>query len=198
MVQSMMIILFSAILVNNFVLSKFLGICAFLGVSKSIKPAMSMSAAVIVVMLASTVITWPIQYYILVPLDVGFLQTLVFILVIASLVQMIEMVMRKLAPPLHKALGIYLPLITTNCAVLGVTLLNITAEYTFAESVVHALGAGLGFGLALFLFSGVRSRLEKADVPDTLKGLPITLIAASLVAVSFGGFAGLIENLFNK
>ena len=198
MVQSMMIILFSAILVNNFVLSKFLGICAFLGVSKSIKPAMSMSAAVIVVMLASTAITWPIQYYILVPLDIGFLQTLVFILVIASLVQMIEMVMRKLAPPLHKAFGIYLPLITTNCAVLGLTLLNITAEYTFLESIVHALGAGVGFALALFLFSGVRTRLEKADVPDALKGLPITLIAASLVAVSFGGFAGLIENLFQR
>ncbi len=191
-----MIILFSAILVENFVLNKFLGICAFLGVSKSIKPAMSMSAAVIIVMLVSTAITWPIQYYILVPLKIEFLQTMVFILIIAALVQMIEMVIRKISPALYKALGIYLPLITTNCAVLGATILNITADYSFAESMVNSLGAGIGFGLALFLFSGVRSRLEKTDVPDTLKGLPITLIAASLVAVSFGGFAGIIENLF--
>ncbi len=192
----LIIILFSAILVDNFVLSKFLGICAFLGVSKNIKTAMGMSGAVIFVMLAATAITWPIQYLILEPLNLKYLQTLVFILVIAALVQMIEMAMKKTMPPLYRALGIYLPLITTNCAVLGVTILNINQAYDFPQSMVNALGGGLGFLLALFLFSGVRSRVDKADVPEALKGLPITLISASLVAVSFFGFKGLIENIF--
>jgi len=195
--QTMMIILFSAILVDNFVLSKFLGICSFLGVSKNLKTAMGMSSAVILVMIASTAITWPIQILILNPLNLGYLQTLVFILVIAALVQMIEMVMKKAMQPLYRALGIYLPLITTNCAVLGVAILNITKSYTFSESLINALGGGLGFTLSLFLFSGVRSKVDKADVPESLKGLPITLIAASLVAVSFLGFKGLVENIFS-
>jgi electron transport complex protein RnfA len=194
--KELFIILFSAILVDNFVLSKFLGICSFLGVSKNLKTAMGMSSAVILVMLASTALTWPIQILILNPLNLGFLQTLVFILVIASLVQMIEMVMKKTMPPLYNALGIYLPLITTNCAVLGVAILNITKSYTFPSAMINALGGGLGFMLALFLFSGVRSKIDKVDVPAALKGLPITLIAASLVAVSFFGFKGLVENLF--
>jgi len=192
-----MIILFSAILVDNFVLSKFLGICSFLGVSKSLKTAMGMSGAVILVMLASTALTWPVQYFILNPLHLAYLQTLVFILVIAALVQMIEMVMKKTMPPLYNALGIFLPLITTNCAVLGVTILNITKSYSFSSSMINALGGGLGYTLSLFLFSGVRSKIDKMDVPEKLKGLPITLIAASLVSVSFFGFKGLVENLFS-
>lgn len=194
--QLMMIILFSAILVDNFVLSKFLGICSFLGVSKNLNTAMGMSGAVILVMLLSTALTWPIQYYLLVPLHIPYLQTLVFILVIAALVQMAEMIIKKKMPPLYKALGIYLPLITTNCAVLGVAILNITKSYNFLESMVNSLGGGLGFTLALFMFSGVRMRIEKSEIPEALKGLPITLIAASLVSVSFMGFKGLIENLF--
>lgn len=192
----MLIILFSAILVDNFVLSKFLGICSFLGVSKNLNTAMGMSGAVILVMLISTALTWPIHYYLLVPLQISYLQTLVFILVIAALVQMVEMIIKKQMPPLYKALGIYLPLITTNCAVLGVAILNITKSYSFWESMVNSLGGGLGFTLALFMFSGVRMRIEKSDIPEALKGLPITLIAASLVSVSFMGFKGLIENLF--
>ncbi|HPE38508.1 MAG TPA: RnfABCDGE type electron transport complex subunit A [Bacillota bacterium] len=195
--ETFLIILFSVILVDNFVLSKFLGICAFLGVSKSLKTAMGMSGAVIMVMLVATGITWPIYYFLLLPFHLEYLQTLVFILVIAALVQMVEMILHKLFPPLYKALGIYLPLITTNCAVLGVTILNITSSYSFLESMVNSLGGGLGFALALFLFSGVRSRIDKADVPEALKGLPITLISASLVAVSFLGFKGLVENLFS-
>lgn len=194
--QTMMVILFSAILVDNLVLSRFLGICPFLGVSRRLSTAMGMSAAVLFVMLIATALTWPIQHFLLRPLDIIFLQTLVFILVIASLVQIVERIIRKSMPPLHKALGIYLPLITTNCAVLGVTILNISQTYSFAESMVNALGAGLGFTLALFMFSGVRTRIEDADIPDALKGLPITLISASLVSVSFLGFNGLIENLF--
>ena len=193
----MMIILFSAILVDNFVLSKFLGICSFLGVSKNLKTAMGMSSAVILVMIASTAITWPIQILILNPLHLAYLQTLVFILVIAALVQMIEMVMKKAMQPLYRALGIYLPLITTNCAVLGAAILDITKSYTFSESLINALGGGLGFTLSLFLFSGVRSKVDKADIPESLKCLPITLIAASLVAVSFLGFKGLVENIFS-
>jgi electron transport complex protein RnfA len=147
-------------------------------------------------MLASTAITWPIQIWLLDPLGLGYLQTLVFILVIAALVQMIEMVMKKTMPPLYNALGIFLPLITTNCAVLGVAILNITKSYSFMDSMVTALGGGLGYTLSLFLFSGVRRKVDKADVPEALKGLPITLISASLVAVSFFGFKGLVENLF--
>ncbi len=194
--EQMLIILFSAILVDNFVLSKFLGICPFLGVSKNLKTAMGMSAAVIAIMLLASAITWPIQILLLNRLNVGFLQTLIFILVIAALVQMVETIMKKAMPPLYRALGIYLPLITTNCAVLGVTILNINKAYSFPDAMINSLGAGLGFGLALFLFSGVRMRIEKSDIPKALRGLPITLIAASLVSVSFFAFKGLIDNIF--
>lgn len=194
--EKMLIILFSAILVDNFVLSKFLGICPFLGVSKNLKTAMGMSVAVIAIMFLATAITWPIQIFLLDPMNIGFLQTLVFILVIAALVQMVETMMKKSMPPLYRALGIYLPLITTNCAVLGVTILNIDKAYNFSEAMINTLGGGLGFALALFLFSGVRMRIEKADIPKTLRGLPITLVAASLVSVSFFAFKGLIENIF--
>lgn len=192
----LLIILFSAILVDNFVLSKFLGICPFLGVSNSLKTAMGMSMAVIIVMELATLLTWPIFTFALKPYGLGYMQTLLFILVIAALVQIIETVMKKSMPPLYRALGIYLPLITTNCAVLGVTVLNIDKSYNFGQSMINSLGGGLGFMLALFLFSGVRSKVDHADVPKALKGLPITLVSASLVSISFFGFKGLIEKLF--
>lgn len=192
----LLIILFSAILVDNFVLSKFLGICPFLGVSNSLKTAMGMSMAVIIVMELATALTWPIYTFALKPFGLGYMQTLLFILVIAALVQIIETIMKKSMPPLYRSLGIYLPLITTNCAVLGVTVLNIDKSYGFGQSMVNSLGGGLGFMLALFLFSGVRSKVDHADVPKALKGLPITLVSASLVSISFFGFKGLIEKLF--
>ncbi|MBP8989427.1 MAG: RnfABCDGE type electron transport complex subunit A [Clostridia bacterium] len=194
--KDLLIILFSAILVDNFVLSKFLGICPFLGVSKNLKTAMGMSVAVIFVMILATAITWPIFYFLLWPNDLGYLQTVIFILVIAALVQLIEIFLKKSLPPLYQALGIYLPLITTNCAILGVCILNIDEGYGFVEALVNSAGAGLGFMLALFLFSGVRSKVDHADVPEFFKGLPITLISAALVSITFFGFKGLIEKLF--
>ena len=178
------LVVIGGLLVNNFVLSQFLGICPFLGVSKKLGSAAGMSLAVLFVMLLATAATHPVYYYLLLPYDLAYLQTIVFILIIAALVQLVEMVLRKFVPPLYKALGIYLPLITTNCAVLGVTILNIDSSYSFGMSMINSLGAGLGFLLAMVLFAGVRERLEQADIPPTLKGLPITLIAASLVSVS--------------
>ena len=194
--KELMIILFSAILVDNFVLSRFLGICPFLGVSNSQKTAMGMSVAVLFVMLAATAFTWPVFHLVLRPLGLDYLQTLVFILVIAALVQCIEAILKKTLPPLYNALGIYLPLITTNCAVLGLTILNIDSDYGFMQSIVHSLGAGLGFMLALFIFSGVRNKVDHSDIPESLKGLPITLVSAALVSIAFFGFKGLIEKLF--
>lgn len=197
-------ILITGILTENYVLSKFLGICPFLGVSKKTNTAMGMSAAVIFVMVLATVVTWPINRYVLEKNNLEYLQTIVFILVIAALVQLVEIVLKKYMPPLYQSLGIYLPLITTNCAVLGVVLLNIgpvvmlgeELHYTYFQAVVNSLGAGLGFLLAMFLFSGVRERLESADIPKALKGLPITLVAASLVSLSFLGFTGIVDGLF--
>lgn len=183
-------ILLAAILTNNMVLSKFLGICPFLGVSKKTDTALSMSIAVTLVMVVSTAVTWPIYHFILSP-DYTYLETIVFILVIAAIVQFIEIVLKRYIKPIYNALGIYLPLITTNCAVLGITMLNITNELGFVQSLVNALSAGLGFMLAMLLFSGVRERLETADIPEFLKGLPITLVAAALVSLSFLGFAGI-------
>lgn len=194
--KEVLIILFSAILVDNFVLSRFLGICPFLGVSKSLKTAMGMSASVIFVMVLASAITWPIYHLLLWPNDLGYLQTMIFILVIAALVQLIEIFLKKSIPVLYQALGVFLPLITTNCAILGVTILNIDEHYGFLNSIINSLGAGLGFMLALFLFAGVRRRVDQANVPKFLKGLPITLISASLVSISFFGFKGLIENIF--
>ena len=191
MEHNLFLIVLGGLLVNNFVLSQFLGICPFLGVSKKIGPAFGMSLAVIFVMLMATAATWPIQYFLLDPNDLGYLQTIVFILIIATLVQLVEIVLKKFVPPLYKALGIYLPLITTNCAVLGVTILNINSSYNFGESMLNSLGAGLGFLLAMVMFAGVRERLEAADIPEGLKGVPSTLIAASLVSLSFLGFQGL-------
>jgi Na+-translocating ferredoxin:NAD+ oxidoreductase subunit A len=189
-------ILMSAVLVNNYVLRQFLGICPFLGVSKELKNAIGMSVAVIFVMLLATAVTWPIQKYLLDKNDLGFLQTIVFILVIASLVQLVEITLKKFVPSLHKALGVYLPLITTNCAVLGVTILNINKGYTYPESLVNALGTGLGFFLGMVIFSGIREYTETADPPESFKGLPLTLISAAILSFSFFGFNGVIENLF--
>ena len=194
--KGLVIILMSAVFVNNYVLQRFLGICPFLGVSKKLDQATGMSIAVIFVMLLATAVTWPIQYYLLNPNGLGYMQTIVFILVIAALVQLVEIILKKYIPSLHAALGVYLPLITTNCAVLGVTLLNIDSNYNFLASMVNSLGSGLGFFLAMVLFSGVRSRMEGGDTPEAFKGLPITLVAASIVSVSFFGFAGVIERLF--
>ena len=184
------------ILVENYVLVKFLGICPFLGVSKKLDQATGMGIAVIFVMMVATAVTWPIQYYILDANGLGYMQTIVFILVIASLVQFIEIVLKKFIPALHKSLGVYLPLITTNCAVLGVTINNITDGYNFVESIVSALGCGLGFLLAMVLFSGLRSRIEESQIPESFRGLPVTLIAASFLSLAFFGFAGIVDNLF--
>ena len=194
--EKIMIILIGNILVDNFVLSKFLGICPFLGVSKKLDSAFGMSAAVIFVMTLASAVTWPIYHLLLDPLKLNYMDTVVFILVIAAMVQLVETVMKKILPALHKSLGIYLPLITTNCAVLGVATLNIKDTYGFLESVVSGFSAGLGFMLAMVLFAGVRRRVDAADVPECFKGLPITLLAASMVSMSFMGFAGLAENLF--
>ena len=190
-------ILLTGILTENFVLSKFLGICPFLGVSKKLNTAVGMSAAVIFVMVLSTAVTYPINQFLLVKNGLEYLHTLVFILVIAALVQLVEITLKKFVPALYNSLGIYLPLITTNCAVLGVVLLNIDKSYGFWQSIVNSLGAGLGFMLAMVLFAGVRERLESCEVPKFLQGLPITLIAASLVSVSFLGFTGIVEGMFH-
>lgn len=192
----MIVILLSAVFVNNYVLSRFLGICPFLGVSKKLDSATGMSLAVIFVMLMATAATYPIQMLILVPNHLQYLQTIVFILVIAALVQLVEIVLKRYLPSLHRSLGVYLPLITTNCAVLGVTILNIDSEYTFLEAMVNSLGSGLGFFLAMVMFSGVRSKIEGADIPESFKGLPVTLIAASITSLSFLGFGGVVENMF--
>ena len=190
------IVIMAAILTNNFVLVQFLGICPFLGVSKKLDSAFGMSCAVIFVMLIATAATWPIQTYILDPKGLGYLQTIVFILVIAALVQLVEITMKKYMPPLHKALGVFLPLITTNCAVLGVCVNNITDGYGFLKSMLSSLGAGLGFMLAMVLFAGVRGRIENNDFLPSFKGIPSTLIAASIVAPSFMGFGGVIDGIF--
>lgn len=187
---SIVAILLAGILTNNMVLSRFMGICPFLGVSKKVNTAFSMSIAVTLVMVIATAATWPIYTYLLSP-NFTYLQTVVFILVIAAIVQLIEIVLKKYIKPIYNALGIYLPLITTNCAVLGITTINIDDGLNFGLSIVNALAAGIGFMLAMILFAGVRSKLDTADVPEFLKGLPITLIAAALVALSFLGFAGI-------
>lgn len=187
-------LLVMGLLTNNFVLSKFYGICPFLGVSKKLNTAVGMSAAVIFVMLMATAATYPINQ-LLIKNDLEYLQTVIFILVIAALVQMVEIVLKKFMKPLYNALGIYLPLITTNCAVLGVVLLNVDEGYTFVQAMVNSLGAGLGFMLAMVLFAGVRKKMENCDIPDFLKGLPITLVAASLVSLSFLGFGGIVEGM---
>lgn len=191
--KSLIIILLAAMLTDNFVLSKFMGICPFLGVSKKLDSAAGMGISVTLVMIFATLVTYPIHHGILVPNGLEYFDTVLFILVIALFVQLVETMMKKCIPSLYKALGVYLPLITTNCAVLGVTVLNIDSGYSFVQSIVNALGAGLGFMLSLVIFSGVRKKLEYADIPETFKGVPATLIAASIVSISFMGFSGLFS-----
>ncbi|HCU08581.1 MAG TPA: electron transport complex protein RnfA [Clostridiales bacterium] len=190
------IIIMGAVLANNFVLVRFLGICPFLGVSKKLDSAMGMSMAVVFVMVMATAATWPIQNLLLEPNGIGYMQTIVFILVIAALVQLVEIALKKYVPALHKGLGVYLPLITTNCAVLGVTVLNIDEGYGFAQSLLNSFGAGIGFMLAMFLFAGVRGRIEANDYPESFKGIASTLIAASILSLSFMGFSGMIDGIF--
>ena len=198
-------IFFTMILVDNYVLAKFLGICPFLGVSKKLDSAVGMSLAVTFVMVLATAATWPIQTFLLTPAnpdgtlkwDMGYLQTIVFILIIAILVQLLENFLKKFIPALYKSLGVYLPLITTNCTILGVTILNLDNGYDFIESIVCAAGAGIGFLVAMVLFSGVRRRVEQAVTPKCFEGLPITLVAAAVTSLSFMGFGGIIDAIFN-
>ena len=194
--KGLMIILLSSVFINNYVLTQFLGICPFLGVSKKIDQATGMGLSVTVVMLIASAVTWPIQHFILDKFGLGYMQTIVFILVIASLVQMLELVLKRLIPSLYKGLGVYLPLITTNCAVLGVTINNIKDSFTFVESMVNTLGCGIGFLLAMVLFSGVRSRIDESQIPKPFRGVAITLIAASFLSLVFMGFAGIVDNIF--
>ena len=196
MILKLASIFFTMILVDNYVLSKFLGICPFLGVSKKLDSAVGMSLAVTFVMVMATAATWPIYMLILAPNGMGYLQTIVFILVIAILVQLLESFLKKFIPSLYAALGVYLPLITTNCAILGVTILNIDNGYNFVESIVCAAGAGIGFLLAMVLFSGVRRKVEAAKPPKCFEGLPITLVAAAMTSMSFMGFGGIVSAIF--
>ena len=184
-------IIIGAIFVNNVVLAQFLGICPFLGVSSKVETSLGMGAAVTFVMAIAAVVAWLIQTYVLVPLDIVYMQTIVFILVIAALVQMVEIMLKKLSPSLYQALGIFLPLITTNCAVLGVVLLNVQNKYNFLESVVYGITGGLGFLLAIVLFASVRERVEFAEYPECFEGFPICLVSAALVALAFMGFSGM-------
>ncbi len=194
--RNLMYIFVTSSLVENIVLAKFLGCCPFLGVSKKLDSAVGMSSAVIFVLLMSTAVTWPIYTFLLVPFGLEYLQTIVFILVIAALVQLVEFVMTKYMKPLYRALGVYLPLITTNCAVLGCVLLNVENSYNFIESIVNTLGIGIGFMLAMVLFAGVRSKMETVEFPKSFQGVPITLVAASIVSMSFMGFASVADGIF--
>jgi electron transport complex protein RnfA len=187
------LILTSTVFVNNFVLARFLGVCPFMGVTKKVETALGMGGAVIVVMTIASVVTWFFQYKVLVPLEIEYLQTIAFVLIIASLVQLVEIILHKTSPKLYQSLGIFLPLITTNCAVLGVAVLNIQKNYTFIESLVFALGAGLGFTLAMWLFAGLRERLELCPIPRCFQGTAIALITAGLLSLAFMGFSGLVK-----
>lgn len=195
-VGKLMVILLTGILTENFILAKFYGICPFLGVSKTTSGAVGMGLAVTFVMVAASAVTYPIYHGVLEPMGISYLNTVCFILIIAAFVQIVEMVLKKYVPPLYKSLGVYLPLITTNCAVLGVTILNIDNGYNFLEAIVNALAGGLGFLLVMVIFSGVRERIERCNVPKALEGTPITLIAASITSLSFVGFGGIVEGIF--
>ncbi|MGP1441670.1 MAG: electron transport complex protein RnfA [Anaerovoracaceae bacterium] len=194
--MALLSIMFTVMIINNYVLAQFLGICPFLGVSKKLDSAVGMSMAVIFVMVLATIVTWPIQELLLNRFGIGYLQTIVFILVIAALVQLVELITKKYMVSLYQSLGIYLPLITTNCAVLGVTVSNIDSNFNYIESIVNSLGAGIGFLIAMVLFSGVRMKMENNDVPEVLKGVPVTLIAAAILSVSFTGFSGVVDGIF--
>jgi electron transport complex protein RnfA len=190
-IKALILILMGGVLVNNYVLQRFLGICPFLGVSKRSSQAVGMGVSVTFVMLCATAVTWPIQKFLLDEFDLAYMQTIVFILVIASLVQFVEIVLKKFIPPLYKSLGVYLPLITTNCAVLGIANENIDEARNFVTSMFASLGVGLGFLLAMVLFAGVRSRIENCPAPKSFRGIPITLVAAAIVAMAFEGFKGI-------
>lgn len=191
--MKLFLIFVSAMLVNNFVLSRFLGICSFLGISKKVETSVGMGLAVTFVMTIASIFSYIVFEFILVPLKLEYLYNIAFILVIAALVQLVEMVIKKYSPGLYKAMGIFLPLITTNCVILGVVVINMNAGYNFIESVVNGLGASLGYTLAIVLFAGIRERIERSNVPEVLKGLPITLISAGLMSIAFLGFNGLIS-----
>ncbi|MBL7076979.1 MAG: electron transport complex subunit RsxA [Kiritimatiellae bacterium] len=187
------LLIIGAVLVNNFVLTRFLGICPFLGVSKKLPTALGMCGAVIFVMTSASAVTWALQHLVLVPLGLGYLQTIAFILVIASFVQLVDIAMKKFAPPLHAALGIFLPLITTNCAVLGVSVLNVQLQYGFLKAVVFGFAASLGFSLALLIFTGLREKIDRANPPKAFQGVAIALVTAGLLSLAFMGFAGLVK-----
>jgi len=189
------LIFISAIFVNNIVLAQFLGICPFLGVSKKIDTSLGMSAAVAFVMVLATVVTWLVQTFVLTPNGLDYLQTIAFILVIASLVQMVEIILKKVSPPLYQALGIFLPLITTNCAVLGVAILVIQKDFNLAQSIVYALSTAIGFGLALTVFAGIREQLELTNIPKVMRGMAIVLVSAGLLSLAFMGFSGVDNGL---
>ena len=191
--KALLVIIISSVLVNNYVLSQTLGICPFLGVSKKTDQAVGMGLSVTVVMLIATLVTWPVQHYVLNKFDLAYLQTIVFILIIAALVQVLEIFLKKFSPALHRGLGVYLPLITTNCAVLGVAINNIKQNYTFLESLVNSFAAGVGFLLAMVLFAGVRSRIDETKVPRPFRGVAIALIAASILSLAFMGFSGMVK-----
>ncbi len=192
MMNDIVVLVIGAIFVNNFVLARFLGICPFVGVSKRVGDAVGMGMAVIFVMILASVASWFTFFYVLTPLNMEYMTTIAFILIIASLVQFVENVIKKMAPALYKSLGIYLPLITTNCAVLGIALLNVQNGYTLTQTVLHAVGASVGFTMALVLLAGIRERLERADIPPSLKGAPITFITSGLLAIAFMGFIGMV------
>ena len=189
-------ILIGTVLINNYILRQFLGVCPFLGVSKDLKGAIGMSVAIIFVMILATAVTWPIQKYLLSPNGLSFLQTIVFILVISTLVQLVEIALKKYIPSLYKTLGIYLPLMTTNCAIFAVTIVNIKNEYSYIEALVNAFGSGFGFFLGMVIFSGIREYTENTDPPQAFKGLPLTLFSAAILSFSFFGFSGVIDNMF--
>jgi electron transport complex protein RnfA len=190
-----LLICITAIFVNNIVLSQFLGICPFLGVSQRVNTALGMSAAVAFVMTLATVVTYMLQMYVLNPMELGYLQTLAFILVIASLVQLVEIILKKVSPSLYQSLGVFLPLITTNCAILGVAILVVQRDYSFLESLVYAIASAIGFGLALVIFAGLREHLAMADIPKSMRGVAITLVTAGLLALAFMGFSGVDSGL---
>ncbi|RLE27652.1 MAG: electron transport complex subunit RsxA [Acidobacteria bacterium] len=191
--MNLLLLVISAVLVNNFVLARFLGICPFLGVSKKLSTAMGMTGAVMFVMTLASVASWLVYHLILAPLDLVFLQTITFILIIASMVQLVELALQKLSPPLYRSLGIFLPLITTNCAVLGCAVMSIQNDYSLLETTVFAIGAGLGFGLALVLFAGIREVLDLAETPKAFRGTAIALVTAGVLSMAFMGFAGLVK-----
>ena len=194
--RALIVIMMSAAVVNNYVLRQFLGICPFLGVSKEQKSAVGMSVAVIFVMLLATAVTWPVQIFILDRNGLGFMQTVVFILIIAALVQLVEITVRRYIPSLYRSLGVYLPLMATNCAILGLVITNINENFTFVESMINALGAGTGFFIAMVIFAGIREHTENVDPPQSFEGIPITLISAAILSLAFFGFNGVIENMF--